>query len=477
MTYRRAKSLLCYVAFATCCVSQVAAQENRALIVTDDLARRDAALQLSETFLGLGFDVQRLEVPQADDLAAAMADLAPTTGVSVIYYAGESADVATYLRATKLPQFVFLDACVGPDLPDLPENVFVATQGQACDIPLSDAMLERLTVPGLGSDQWDFGADYRSVSTLDAPFVFRQPTQDVRLSAQDYAMLETLSPAARDRMVALWLDAGIPVDIAGVAPATPIVDRPVTVAVSPIRPVAPATVVSPIRPQAVSGGTVQPAQNITVITRPQTTLVTGPVAGQGGLPAPSILVGFVVDEQPVTLSTPDVPGEPVAGNTFGYEDPAAREELRNQDAALFGGLVEAGAFDPPEDEVARALQIELQRINCYTSGIDGAWGPGSQRALAEYYAQVGLPVSGNSADVTAFRNVIARNDVRCPDPVVAAPAPQAVAQPARQSQPAAAQSRRVAPAAAAPAPAPAPAAPAQPARRTINQTGGTGVFR
>lgn len=474
MGTRRAKSLLCYTALAVCCAAAAAAQDKRALIIAGDLAGRAVALEMSETFLGLGFDVQRLEVPSQGDLSRAITDLRAGAVVSAIYYAGESVDPADFVRATEMPQFVFLDACITADLADLPENVFMATQGVACDAALLPALLDRLTVPGLGSDEWDLGDTYRSQSTLTAPYVFRQPTQDVRLSADDYAMLDRLSPAARDRMVALWREAGIAVDIADGGISAPVVDRPASVALSPVRPVAPATVVSPVRPRAVSGGgVVQPAQSITVITRPQTTLVSGPVAGQGGLPAPSILVGFVVDEPPALLNTPDVPNEPVAGNAFGYEDPAAREALRAQDAALFDGLVEAGAFDPPEDEVARALQIELQRINCYTSGIDGAWGPGSQRALAEYYAQVGVPVSADAADVAAFRDVIARNDVRCPDPVVQ-PAPQAVAQPARQAQPAAAQSRRVAPAAPAPAPAPAPAAPA---RRTINQAGGTGVFR
>jgi uncharacterized membrane protein len=39
---------------------------------------------------------------------------------------------------------------------------------------------------------------------------------------------------------------------------------------------------------------------------------------------------------------------------------------------------------PDPRELARAVQAELSRVGCDPGGVDGVWGPGSQRALQEY---------------------------------------------------------------------------------------------
>lgn len=477
MAVRGFTSLLCSTALAVCFAMPAIAEDKRAVVIAGSEAQRDRAVAMSEALLGLGFDVRRLEAPDSDLVADAIAGLDASSGPTAVYYAGEGAALADYVGdAVSAPRFVFLDACVTGDLSDAPANVFVATTDAECTMGLSDVLLDRLTVPGLTTDQWDLADEYRAVSTLTDPYVFRTASSDVRLTADDYAMLETLSPAARDRMIQLWRDAGIPVDATG-GTVAPVTAAPQTVRVSPVRPVAPtaAAVVRPIAPR-VTGST---TGTVSVLARPTVSPTPTTTALANGLPQPSILVGYVIENLP---DAPQVPNEPLAGNAFGIDDVTAREALRAQDAALFGGLVAQGAFDPPEEQIARALQVELARINCYTSGIDGDWGPGSQRALLAFYEEIGEVPPGSAAELESFRQVIARDDIRCPEIV-----PVQVAQPVAPAAPrsaASAQSQRSAPAPArvapaqpaAPAPAPA-AAPAQTNRRSISQTGGTGVFR
>ena len=81
----------------------------------------------------------------------------------------------------------------------------------------------------------------------------------------------------------------------------------------------------------------------------------------------------------------------------------------------------AGSDTPPEpdqptlsaaaDELAAELQTELARLGCYTSAVDGLWGPGSRRAMSAFNAATG-------------------NDLP-----VAAPSPKALVAAARQAEP------------------------------------------
>ena len=462
----------------TVCVAAVAsgasAQDRRALVVASDAAARESALAVSETLFGLGFDVQRLEAPGPDGWQAALADLAAHDGPVAVHVTGDSLprDLRTYLaQDVSGPRFVFMDACA-PDFRAVARAARETYFIDGCDADVTATVQDRLAVPGLRVDQWALPAS----STLSEPFVFQRVTSDVRLTAADYAMLETLSPQARARMIQLWTDAGIPVDVAHAAPVVTLAPRIVadeTVVIAPVRPVTATSVISPITP--VLPRAPAPVEDIvSILAQPLPASVGLPVPGEGGLPAPSILVGRAPLPVP---DAPNVPDDPITGTAFGFEDPETREALRAQDAGLFAGLVETGAFDPPEAELSRALQIELQRINCYTSGIDGAWGPGSRRALLQYYDQIGQSPPSDDATLATYRAIIASDaDIRCPEAAPATPA-----QPVAQAAPrAAAQSQRTAtpaPARVAPPPTQTPRVPEQPARRTINQSGGTGVFR
>lgn len=534
----------------------MSAQDRTALVIAnsaypDDAALPDVrgtALKVSETLLGLGFTVNRLENPSAADMQTAVTSVQSGDGVSLIYYAGRTTVVDNVSMLMPVAadgdipidplisgtsdstRFVFVDMChdvvgedestevegvvegtdaaVAVDLlldPSLSttigtaENVFFAASvepGQACavtaDATLTDVLLDRMTVPGLAADQMDSNLQAEDAvesaiwfeSTLADPFVFRTATSDLRLTAENYAVLDTLSPAAREQMIAMWKSAGMAVDIAGSENIAPIDLAPVAttssmvVLVAPVRPVAAATIVSPISPRASTnaGTSIQPVTNgVTLVAGggvAPAPAVFRATPGQNGLPAPSILVGFVTDGGETLV--PEVDNGPVSGSGLSYDDLEARNAMREQDAELFASLVESGAFDPPEAEMARAIQTELTRMNCYRSTIDGIWGPGSRRSVAGYYDVAGGSTPSQDPVAEIFRQIIVSDDIRCPDPVAA---PQAAAAPRRATTTQAAPRRAAATQAAPAAPAPAPAVPAAPARRTISQSSGTGAFR
>jgi hypothetical protein len=380
-------------------------------------------------------------------------------------------------------------------------GVFLAVAGggeAVCDVGaeggLTARMLERFSTPGLSLQEVFAdvarpadGLDRRDqtiavLDGLDAPFVFRPVESGMRLSAADYELLDTLSPEMREQMLALWAQAGIPVDLIG-APASPIVAAGAPIAVtSPVRAVPQTVVVTPVAP--VTSGQNDAAASSPLIAAPVIAAsASRPVPGTGGLPAPSIIVGLLQPAEVTEASFPaaadaDVSLAPetaaLSGTELSFDDPAARQSLRESNEELFISLVNSGTFDPPETELAAAVQTELQRMDCYLGAIDGAFGAGSRRALAAYYAEIDLPAPSQDPTVEVFRQTLLRDDVTCPPPPVEAAAPRA----ASQQPDAGAAPRQTAPAAAPAAQAPAPAPAPAPAQRGFGSNDvGTGVFR
>ncbi len=206
----------------------------------------------------------------------------------------------------------------------------------------------------------------------------------------------------------------------------------------------------------------------------------GPGVGQealavrAGLPSPSIILGRIEPGREADFGITTLLPETVATMAFAFDDLETRVAMRGDDPELFRLLVEQGHIDPPEADLNRALQVELQRMNCYRSGIDGAWGPGSRRSVGEYFdkREDGMTWPDQNPSVELFRTIIMEPDVRCETPVAAA-APR---RPTTTSRPAA--SRPAAVATPRPAtPRPAPAAPKPAAKPKITGGGGIGVFR
>lgn len=490
-------------------------------------AVRSRAEDVSEMLLGLGYDVRRLENPGREQVDTALAALAAQEGPVVLYYAGRSEGDASRTRLLmtngssmtfaevlemsgangREATMAFLDICLEPieapapaeELPVADDETRVAVEepdpifagigpvpaidglfvaspmpaGVACaahERSLAETMLERLSVPGLDLATLFSGSDVATTSTISSPLILRAVDTGQRLTAEDYRMLERLSPEAQEQMLALWAEAGIAVDRDdGPAPArTPqMVTTETVVLTSPVKPVSSGGVtLTPVTPTvsrvqdgvSLTPQTPQPVQTAASTPRP--------VPGAGGLPRPLIIVGLIAPTE-ASFATATEPTGPVSGSAIEYADIDGRRALRDSDPDLFATLVDGGAFDPPQAELVVALQTELSRMNCYNAGIDGAWGPGSRGAVGRYYEQIGSASPSQDPDVAIFRQIMIRDDVTCPAVARAAPA-QRTSAPQRTAP---ATPRRTTPT---PTPtAPTPTAPS----RTINRSTGTGIFR
>ncbi|WP_052249798.1 hypothetical protein [Tateyamaria sp. ANG-S1] len=187
------------------------------------------------------------------------------------------------------------------------------------------------------------------------------------------------------------------------------------------------------------------------------------------LPQPSIILGTIEAGQEAEFGIETLLPATVTQVAFALDDLDARAAMRANDPDLFRQLIEEGHLDPEPDQLNRVLQVELQRMNCYRSGIDGAWGPGSRRSVASYFDQltsVSWPDQNPSNDL--FRAIMINGDVACPTPVAA---PRATTP--RRTTTSTTTTRR---ATTTPRPAPTPA-PAAPAVKPQISIGGSGVFR
>tara|TARA_R110002072_G_scaffold102202_2_gene224904 strand:- start:599 stop:1372 length:774 start_codon:yes stop_codon:yes gene_type:complete len=146
------------------------------------------------------------------------------------------------------------------------------------------------------------------------------------------------------------------------------------------------------------------------------------LGAQAGLPRPSIILGRVEVGQEAAFGIESLLPATVEQIGFDHTNLEARIALRESNPALFQQLVEQGHVDPPQGQLNEVLQTELARMNCYRSGIDGAWGPGSRRSVGAYFDEIsGVDWSDPEPSMNLFRTIILREDVACPTPVVAAP--------------------------------------------------------
>lgn len=254
----------------------------------------------------------------------------------------------------------------------------------------------------------------------------------------------------------------------GASPIVSVVSSDVVTLSPVVAPVRDTAALAPVAPDRASADLQGAAGEAVLIFNPPPTSQIAAVPRAAGLPEPSIIVGIIEGVTNASFDRADDPGA-VDANEIAFDNLEARRGLRAQDPDLFANLVNAGAFDPPGDQIARALQTELARMGCYTAGIDGIWGNGSRGSVNRYFdeREDATPVT-LEPEPELFRQIILQDDIVCAAPAVAA---RPAAPSAGASAPRAAPAPR-----ATPAPRAAPA-PAQTNTRRI-QTGTTlGIFR
>lgn len=423
------------------------------------------ALAVSQALLGLGFDVIRRE-----DVSPAALPLggraAPTT---VLYFSGRTQvegdrtllmgnrdkgwpviDTAKALRRSGAEHvLVLVENCSAGagELAEFPTDrddlsgiffAFSAEENGTCvadrDARFTDRVLAMLATPDM-----DVGAAFaassgsgRAISALHEPLILLPSAQDdTTLSVADLALLSRLAPADRDRMRALWVGAGLvtaahaqPVRtvqndvISFGARVEPVTIEPLILPQAPLgeaRTVTSTVSFTPGTPdtQAETAGTENFSSGIQIFDASPSQVAAQPVAA--GLPQPSVIVGRIQTDDPTFVPTLD--GGVVTGTAIDTSSFEARKSVRTDDATLYAQLVNSGAFDPgtAPRQLETALQIELKRMGCYTSTIDGVWGNGSAGAVDRYFQQIGETPETRDPTIGLFRKIVLRDEVVCPE--------------------------------------------------------------
>lgn len=462
---------------ATVICSVATAQDRLAYVIGNGTSEAghiaepaEDALAVSRTLLGLGFDVIRRE-----DVSPAALPMGRTAAeIVVLYYSGRTTardgrtllmgnrdagwpliDTAKAFRRSGASQVViFVETCHtgASEFAALPgretwPGVFVAfsaDQSGRCTkqdgATFTDRVLAALRTPDKDihdAFQSASGAGW-SVSNLTKPLLFLpSDTDDVVITDADLELLERLEPEDRDRMRSLWIKAGF-ITAAHAQPVAPrdqlavrTVENDVISFSSRIEPTDLGTMLTPQVPQNGGQAAIDPvaftrdgegskpagsrlAGGIRIINAaPQSQVAALPTAT--GLPRPSVIVGRIQAEN--ASFSPTVSGGTLAGTpveTSGFE---ARKSIRIDDAKLYVQLVNSGAFDPGSGprQLETAIQIELDRMGCYTTTIDGIWGGNSAAAVDRYFQQIGETPESREPSVALFRKIVLQDEVRCPE--------------------------------------------------------------
>lgn len=377
------------------------AETRQALVIAGRAAAQEIgqpgrdALAVSRALLAAGFDVRRLENPaslpeppaDAPDvmLVYVSADLAQTDhGQAIALASGPVTLAELAMRYPAAQQMVLAESCAVEPLAgpakdeakhgDAPAAALLAHSPADCagSARLTTALLAALESPG--------------AELADS------------LSGAGLAVATGSGWAGFTAMAAQPKSAGS---------GTLILDAPLR-PVSALTPTARPGALSAAGQAATSGVQIfNAAAPVQPLTGDRAARPTG-----AGLPEPSIIVGERPREDGVAPPT-----DSLAGSALGTSA-EERARIRAEDPQAFASLLESGAFDPPSEQMASAIQTDLQRMNCYTGRIDGDWGNGSRQAVDRYFQQAGGTAVTREAEVTLFRQIALRDDLRCPDVVI-----------------------------------------------------------
>jgi uncharacterized caspase-like protein len=344
-----------------------------------------------------------------------------------------------------------------------PNNV--TADGAGDNSPFTDALLEAMESKGISiSDMMirvrnsvedaTFGRQTPwDQSSLRAQFYFKPVVErSATLTEADYEMIAALDPETRNRLLEALAKTGLQIDEEEVAiqeeaqvaalnpsfliedPDAPVTDasaaaapipdakpeedapqgafaildvedvpddggESTTIAVATVEPSAPSTT-APLQP---SSATTATGDSTTVTCTQLAGAVAQPLTGSTFEPSPqleTITLAALSDTRAL---------EPI----FPPRSRVQGDEVTREDAAKIG-------IDLPEEEealtgrtLAREVQIELQRLGCYRSSIDGLWGKGSALALVRYYGNTGTAATSLDPTMSVLRDLRIEPNVVC----------------------------------------------------------------
>ena len=89
------------------------------------------------------------------------------------------------------------------------------------------------------------------------------------------------------------------------------------------------------------------------------------------------------------------------------------------ESLLVLGKTPDGEEKAPGFDLNHRVQTELSRVGCYRQSIDGEWGPGSRKALADYYKRTKQDVAQLEPSVDVLSDLFLRSGRICKQPVAA----------------------------------------------------------
>ena len=134
-----------------------------------------------------------------------------------------------------------------------------------------------------------------------------------------------------------------------------------------------------------------------------------------------VLVGKTmrsVEVSPPSAAAATQPAATQLASLSGTEDIAG---ARQSAASGIESLIDASAAQQGENkakDLARSVQTELRRLGCYRSVVDGDWGKGSIRALADYYKNTRQQAASTEPTVELLSDLFLRSGRICKQPVI-----------------------------------------------------------
>ena len=438
------------------------AKEKLAIVIANDVNSEDIqdkpaknGIKVSQTLLGLGFDVRRLENIHADDNPLAY----PPEKTVLLFFSGNASSEGGKTRLLSVERkeashtsgwiledlirsyqekgaervLVFLDVChrqagetanVLPMPPHLP-NIFLAQAGPpGTDCPndgsidFTKTMLKAILVPKVSlSETFSDAKGIWTFSTLAEPFVLNKNRASGKsLSVDDLEMLSRLSETDRNQILALWRRAGIinGTDGSGESGGDPLPEfstvRQETIILT--APAQPEKISEIITPMTTTASSLRQEQNSVRIFTVSANASREFRPAKTGMPTPSIIVGNIKSQD--AFLDPTRTGGAISANEMGVANFDDRHRIKNENPALYEQLLTSGAFDPDKSALAGAIQTELARMGCYSARVDGIWGNGSRAAVGRYFKQIGSAAPTQEPTVELYRQILRKDDAACP---------------------------------------------------------------
>lgn len=127
---------------------------------------------------------------------------------------------------------------------------------------------------------------------------------------------------------------------------------------------------------------------------------------------------LIVGQTLRSVEIPSQSNEPLTVGTQVASLSGARQSVVSGLETLIVGANPGETDQQKATELARSVQTELRRLGCYRMEVDGDWGSGSSRALADYYRNTNRQVASAEPTVQLLGDLFLESGRICKAPVM-----------------------------------------------------------